>query len=921
MKHYLKFTLIIFIYLVSCTKIEDLSTDNSLKSFEVISHSPQSIIIGEVLISADSIYIPIEYGRYEFPLTLTTKVQEPSGAHIYGLSDNEDIIFDSIDAEPLRFVVSAENGTSRNYYITLIETPLSDSAELFDVVSFNEELLLNDVLIAGEGDNEKLILAIDTQYPLSVTPQFTIAETTTIESYRVAGSTEWLPFNNGNTTISFDNQESRIELYILSESGNTAIWNLGSLLLEFSDIDPTLQINYKELEASLSQQGVSVRSFAIDFETGEITMIIEESEEVTTEFPLEVTLDIITNDWLTVIGESPSMCYTFNSWDDCFSFALLYSERLKATGWSLSIAKYEPAEEPIEIESAEVSNFSCGSSTVAFIFTYDHLTLSTDKPKPKIYDHTHEIHLYYSSYYKPSLSSTSLSEWWAEFDLDITLSNAEQQTQTLRWEATANESGKITQTEIDEVVSSTKYISIDQTDGTSEVWSIILIDDDVVDSSECDILSFEIVSTTPNYISFNDPAYTIDQGASTIYLNIGDYYNFPLTVVAAYDISLYASAEPNTLTFEDEQSEESVTITAQDGTTKSYTIKLIVPQTSEVPTINSITFGELAAGATIIGQPTIDQQNNTITVGIEASNGHFPLEVSVTSIEVADDGYIDIPASGSLTFNSANSSATVWVNSADGTARQIWYIEIFYYEQITGGDMDSWEMDASPVTSSLPWSTPNMSGIAAVSNTNPVSGYWGQSGDYAADLQTGTSWGQLASGSIFTGWFDKDNSISYGLSDPVRLTHFGTPFNPDATIQGISANVSYAQASTGVDWGSLTVILIAEDPAKAFEFHGDKPNDYDDPTQGGAPHPNNTATAVAISKMIFGNGSATKTSYGDTIDINLESGEWSEIFIPISTDQPFTHISIAAASSAYGDYFLGEAGSVMRLDNVKIIYE
>ncbi|MFR9521917.1 MAG: hypothetical protein SNI51_04260, partial [Rikenellaceae bacterium] len=256
MKHYLKFTLIIFIYLVSCTKIEDLSTDNSLKSFEVISHSPQSIIIGEVLISADSIYIPIEYGRYEFPLTLTTKVQAPSGAHIYGLSDNEDIIFDSIDAEPLRFVVSAENGTSRNYYITLIETPLSDSAELFDVVSFNEELLLNDVLIAGEGDNEKLILAIDTQYPLSVTPQFTIAETTTIESYRVAGSTEWLPFNNGNTTISFDNQESRIELYILSESGNTAIWNLGSLLLEFSDIDPTLQINYKELEASLSQQGV-----------------------------------------------------------------------------------------------------------------------------------------------------------------------------------------------------------------------------------------------------------------------------------------------------------------------------------------------------------------------------------------------------------------------------------------------------------------------------------------------------------------------------------------------------------------------------------------------------------------------------------------------------------------------------------------
>ncbi|MFR9504344.1 MAG: PCMD domain-containing protein [Rikenellaceae bacterium] len=587
----------------------------------------------------------------------------------------------------------------------------------------------------------------------------------------------------------------------------------------------------------------------------------------------------------------------------------------------MSIAKYEGEVEQINIEEATVEEFSCGTYA-SFFLTYNHLTCSEKRPEPEVYNHTREILLYYSSYYEPLLSSSTIDSWWAEYELTFALSNGATTSHIVRWDAEPNSSNKITKTEIRAAIASTQYFNLVQADGTEELWAVKLIKDDEAVSSECELLGLNVKSTLPNYIEFEDPAYTLNESSSELYFNIGSRYNFPMSIDLEYEVSSYASVEPSTLYFENEVSEQVITIVAQDGvTTKEFVARLIVPQESVAPTINSISFGELESGVSIVGGVKIDAEKHTISVGVEATDAHFPLQIPILAVDVADGGVFEMPTSGAITLASAQSTAIAWVSSEDGAARQMWNFEILYYQQLTGGDMNSWEWDASPVTSSLPWSTPNMSGIASVKNTNPVEGRSGVEGDYAAEMKTGTSWGQLASGSIFTGWFDKNNSTAYGLSDPVRLTYFGTPFSPDAAIKGITADISYAQAANAVDWGSITVILIAEDPTASFEFHGNKPNDSDDPTAGSAPHPNNTAVEVVSNKMIFGNGSAATTSYGDVIDMNVESGEWVELFIPISTDKPFTHISIAAASSAYGDYFIGQVGSVMRIDNVKIIYE
>lgn len=910
---------------MACTKIEDLSTDTSLKSLVVLAHSPESIILGDVNITADTVYLPIKYGKYEFPLTLLVEAIGAEGTYIYGLSKNEAVTFDSINAAPLRFVVSAENGRSKNYYIAPYEVPLGESTELMSYVSFAsgelDNLLLSNTLMDEEGaTNTKTILAIATTYPLNLTPEFTVAETSEIEYYREQGSDEWLSFANGATELSYGDSSTVYEFYITAESGKTAVWQVGASIIDYSTIDITTQINYKDLSATFTDANLELKGFDIDFSTGAVTVLIESLSDEALAFPLDITLDVPVNEWLSLIGISSLVSHTFNSIDDTFSFAVLYAEKFKATSWSVGIEQYEPVMEQVLIDSAEIADFSCG--TYKFIFTYDNLTPSTTMTTPMVYANSREIQLFYSSYYEPLLSSTSLSSWWAEYELNLTLSNGEQSVETLRWAAEANSSGKITQTEIQAAVASVQYIDVLQPDSTFETWSVSLVEDNITLSSECSLLDLTINNTTPNYVTFKDPAYTLDEGAQTVYLNIGTYYNFPMSIDFTYEISDYASVEPSTLNFESDLSVDTVRVRAQDGVTmKNYAIKLIVPADEVAPMIRSVEFGALVDGVSYVGEPYIDSLNNTILIGIEATNNDFPLTVPIQNVIVGDGGVFDMPSSNSLVFGSASSSATAWVSSADGSARALWNFEIYYYQQIAGGDMNSWEWDASPVTSSLPWSTPNMSGIAAVENTTPVTGMSGESGDYAAQMKTGTSWGQLASGSIFTGWFDKDNSTSYGLSDPVRLTFFGTPFAPDAKVVGLKADVSYAQASGTTDWGSLTVILIEEGSSDSFVFHGNKPNDYDDPTQGSAPHSLNTATEVASERMIFGNGSATATSYGDTIDKNVTSGEWTSVYIPITTDKPFSHISVAAASSAYGDYFIGQSGSVMRLDNVVIVYE
>ncbi|MFR9523401.1 MAG: hypothetical protein SNH94_02380 [Rikenellaceae bacterium] len=510
--------------LVACTKIENLSVDTSLKSFKVNSHSPQSIVLGDVKISADTVYLPIEYGKYQFPLTLNVEATATSGAYIYGVGGDEPIIFNSIDDQPVRFVVSAASGVSKNYYFALFEVPLDESCEFYETVAFCGEqeeglLLSGELLENGAEQSCKMLVAVGASYPLTLTPQFCVAQSTSIESYCLVGEEQWSHYDNGDSSLTFESEEQYYQFELISQSGKSEVCKVGLWVVDFVEIDATMQVNYRDLCATSNQSGVAVRSYDVDFEIGDITLFVEAEGEASVEFPLELSVDIPANEWLSHVGVSDSQTYSFTDWDDQFSFALLDSEKLKATSWSVRIATAQDQEEEWVVSTAEISDFSCGTVS-SYIFTYNHLTRSESITQAQVYNHTREILLYYSSYYEPILSSSTVDNWWAEYELTLALSNGESTTQRVRWEAEANSSNKITKTEIRAALSSVQYFDVEQADGSTVQWAVSLVKDSVEASSECDFLGLSIVGTTPSYVTFDDPAYVIDQLSGEIYINM-----------------------------------------------------------------------------------------------------------------------------------------------------------------------------------------------------------------------------------------------------------------------------------------------------------------------------------------------------------------------------------------------------------------
>ena len=127
------------------------------------------------------------------------------------------------------------------------------------------------------------------------------------------------------------------------------------------------------------------------------------------------------------------------------------------------------------------------------------------------------------------------------------------------------------------------------------------------------------------------------------------------------------------------------------------------------------------------------------------------------------------------------------------------------------------------------------------------------------------------------------------------MTWFGIPFTSTRRLIAVEADVNYT-AGGGTDVGSISVDLIHYSGSGVFEYHG-----YD---HSG----NRNATGVLMKKELIHN-----TNGWVTIHVDLDYSN--------ARDLDITHLSINFSSGAYGDLFQGEAGSLLMVDNVRLIYE
>ncbi len=897
----------LFLCIIGCTSIDNLSEDVSIKDFKVISWSPDKIIIGTPEITSDTIYIPIEYGKYEFPLDIEVDVTTAKGnERIYGIENGEPIRFENI-SQNVEFVVTSESGYSKSYFIAPKEIALNEDTDIYAPVSILEPIIINDNLISTNENSLEMVI-FNQGYPISVTPSFSTESLSKIERYSADG-TKWEEFKNGETNLTFSSAETKYKFEVKAASGKSKEWNIGTTIIETTPVSGTTQINYKELSTNISSSEIKLIRNDVDIENGIVSIILDTSEVTQNSyFPIDIEVNIPNSEWADIVGINETFSYSFKSWSDTTTLIVFDIIGMKASKWRFEIKPYG------EVKNYELENFKIVNFTTNKYLGRDNLVQSE---LPPVIDNQNRV---VTIFYKSHINGPIFEDWAASYQVEMGAEDrVEASSDTFNWEV-AKGSGflaSVTTEEIKTELAQAKPFTLTFSDGTEQQWSVKLQLEDNEASSESYITALSILNTIPNYTTFGTPSYfiTVEGAENIIQFNLGDRYDFPLTINAEFTLSPNATIDlKDGITFNTENDIVPISVTSHNGaSTTTYKARVNVPQIVEASDILSATFGEMPSGVSIL-ETDIDTENSIVTLSVECSDNNYPLEIPINELVLSEGATLAQPVE-SIIFNNSDALASIIVQSPS-QSRRTWYFKIKYYQQIEGADIDSW----NGIYPLAPWSSANMEALVSVKNTKPVTGSSGKDGDFAAELTTGSTFGQLASGTLFTGWFDQDNAISFGLTDPTILTWFGIPFTPDATIKGVTFDISYSAADANTDWGSVSITLINWDGSSSFEFHGDRPKSGNDPLQGIEPHPNNTALSSAKSTLFVGNVSG-KTAYGDQIGLTIPAGEWQkEVFLPIDGDVKFTHIAITFASSAYGDYFIGSLGSVMRVDNVKIVY-
>lgn len=123
MKKYSALFLLMSLWLVSCEKVSDLSDEASIESFQVLSYTPESAVVGEVYMSGGDVIIPVKPQEDLFPFSVRVAMTTSSTTHtVLGDSTEGAALKFSSGSSEFRFHLIAESGQPHTYTLSLYPT-------------------------------------------------------------------------------------------------------------------------------------------------------------------------------------------------------------------------------------------------------------------------------------------------------------------------------------------------------------------------------------------------------------------------------------------------------------------------------------------------------------------------------------------------------------------------------------------------------------------------------------------------------------------------------------------------------------------------------------------------------------------------------------------------------------------------------
>lgn len=919
---------VVLIIGASCTKFSKFSQEDYVTNFVVVSYLPQEIQIQDVQIKQDSIIIPISYGKYEFPMKFTAKVAVSDGAEVKGIDFNSQHTFKDIN-DRIEFFVVAADGTTTRYIIAPKEIPLDEDNYIFKPFDI-KGLSPTDAVVLKKGANNEnnygiSVVNYDYAQPLSIVPEFIIASQSQFGTISGGVFNEPQPFENGATELIFTEENTTYQIEVISQSGNKRVWNVEINNIPLVNNTPQ-QNNFRSLGINPAKTSSKIESVSplcvdrtvVDPDTNEVRVEIntasiddaskgesKDSRDAPITQPIDVRMNFGFIEYVELIDIKADTLVTFDSYSDTKTFYILDLYENVARMWSIV---------PVEIKqaSADIVEFNFTVTKNALVATSAFGSANTPSvvfPSPlaaDIYPNSATVIVKTTSITKEFCSWINNPKKWAvTLSLDLTLpQGATCSNTTVNW--ASNATAGIGSSNPNSDFNRAETITVTAEDGTTKEWSIILQNPDKGLSADCDITKIAVKSVSPYYVKFEaNPA--VISGTEIMFNLSYDDDGYPLSITPNYTLSNLATVSPSVLTFDTPESTQQITVTAQDGTTKTYTASLVSPVKAEGADITAIDFSTLTSGYSMIKPATYNALSGTIVLHVEAPWLNSAIEVGYNSITLSDGATIAIPSKGTLLFDKPSSVVTIPVRSEAGSIKN-WFISIEYCPQVKNSDLNNWSNNTTPVD----WATANN---AFSTGTNKIAGSSGAENDFAAKMTTSETQQKTATGTIFLGEFDADNILA-GLNDPVILTNFGLGYQYNGTgkLKGMMFDMWYSPGGDdNSDWCSAEVKLIYWNGNGSYIFHGNRP--------GSGPHPQNTAVAAGGKRQMYGVGNPV-TNRGDEVEVIPRASWVKDIFLPVNTEGiNFNYFSIGFASSSYGDFFIGVKNSELRVDNVRLIYE
>lgn len=222
---------------VSCTKVSNLSDEAAIKSFEItkVSEGVQ-LALDNIQMREKSISIPLEYGRKNFPLTISTNIKfSPTTDRTISTDEKplnlKEFTFYDVYT-PQEFYMISESGVPHLATISLLDKP---NAEItgFEIKNLSKE----DVSVTFYNNNIRITLKKAQSWPLTISPEITKTP-----------SASYIGYTEGQSFTFLSSVDTERHITLKADNGDERVWNIQIVpSIENSDFEAWINENTKSI--------------------------------------------------------------------------------------------------------------------------------------------------------------------------------------------------------------------------------------------------------------------------------------------------------------------------------------------------------------------------------------------------------------------------------------------------------------------------------------------------------------------------------------------------------------------------------------------------------------------------------------------------------------------------------------------------